>query len=92
MNSIFDPVNQGFIIAALMGFLVLLVASITVAAPDLLGEEQGYQLPILRLPVLGFLMRFIGIGEVPLLFLLGIYFGSQKATQTATDTDSKPDS
>ena len=73
MNGIFDPVNQGFIIAALMGFLVLLVASITVAAPDLLGEEQGYQLPILRLPVLGLLMRLIGIGEVPILFLLGIY-------------------
>jgi hypothetical protein len=73
MNGIFDPVNQGFIIAALMGFLVLLVASVTVAAPDLLGQEQGYQLPILRLPLLGFLLRLIGIGQVPVLFLLGIY-------------------
>jgi hypothetical protein len=73
MNGIFDPVNHGFIIAALMGFLVLLVASISVAAPDLLGEEHGRKLPMLRVPVVGWLMKFIGVGEVPILFLLGIY-------------------
>jgi hypothetical protein len=56
-----------------MGFLLLLVAIISVAAPDLLGKEQGRQLPLLRVPVVGWLMKLIGVGEVPLLFLLGIY-------------------
>ena len=73
MKDVFDPINHGFIIAALIGFLVLLVTSISLAAPDVLQQEQGNQLSVVRLPVIGVVMRLIGIGEVPVLFLLGIY-------------------
>lgn len=56
-----------------MGFLLLLIATITAVAPDLLGEEINRKLSILNTPVIGVIFSLFGIGKVPLFFLLGIY-------------------
>lgn len=73
MNYIFAQINHGFIIAILMGFLILLIAVISMAAPDLLGEQLGKKMTILQLPLIGFILSLMGVGDVPILFLLGIY-------------------
>ncbi|MBL1208371.1 hypothetical protein [Geminocystis sp. GBBB08] len=73
MNIIFDSVNYGFILAIIMGFLLLLIAIITAIAPDLLGEEINRKLSILNIPIIGVIFSLFGIGKLPLIFLLGIY-------------------
>ncbi|ACK66470.1 hypothetical protein PCC8801_2460 [Rippkaea orientalis PCC 8801] len=71
--SIFEPVNQGFIIMAIVGFLLIVLAALTVAAPDLIKADSAQRPPLLRIPLVGLLLALIGVGSVPLLFLLGIY-------------------
>jgi hypothetical protein len=71
--SPFDPINQGLIIIALVGLMLILVSVITRMAPDLIGEPENNQPFLLRLPVIGWFLSLLGVGEVPLLFLLGIY-------------------
>ncbi|BAQ59996.1 hypothetical protein GM3708_402 [Geminocystis sp. NIES-3708] len=56
-----------------MGFLLLLIATITALAPDLLGEEINRKLSILNIPLIGVIFSIFGIGKLPLFFLLGIY-------------------
>ena len=73
MSSPFDPINRGFIIIAIVGLMLLLMSVFTAAAPDLIEDEQQKRLPILRIPIIGFLLALLGVGEVPILFLLGIY-------------------
>lgn len=73
MASIFDPINQGFIIMALVGFLLIILAVFTGAAPDLIKAESAKRPPLLRIPFFGLLLALIGVGSMPILFLLGIY-------------------
>lgn len=73
MISLFDPVNRGLIIIALVGFMLLILSILTAAAPDLIADRENDRLPILRIPLVGLLLSLIGVGEVPIVFLLGIY-------------------
>ncbi|MDJ0510247.1 MAG: hypothetical protein QNJ64_13475 [Crocosphaera sp.] len=73
MNYLFAPVNQGLIIMAIVGLLLMLLAIVTGLAPDLMQGESGTVPPLLRIPILGFFLSFLGVGSVPLLFLLGVY-------------------
>ncbi|WP_041933167.1 hypothetical protein [Gloeothece verrucosa] len=73
MTSPFDPINRGFIIIAIVGLMLLMVAVLTGAAPDLIEDEGEKRLFILRIPLIGPLLALLGVGEVPILFLLGIY-------------------
>ncbi|WP_144439447.1 hypothetical protein [Geminocystis sp. NIES-3709] len=59
--------------AIIMGFLLLVVSTLTAVAPDLLGEQINKKLSILNIPIIGFILSIFGIGKVPLVFLLGIY-------------------
>lgn len=58
---------------ALVGLMLLMLAVLTAAAPDLIGDEKEQRLPILRIPLVGSVLSIFGVGEVPILFLLGIY-------------------
>jgi hypothetical protein len=73
MISLFDPVNQGLIIIAVVGFMLLILSVLTGAAPDLIADRENDRLPLLRIPLIGLLLSLIGVGEVPIVFLLGIY-------------------
>ncbi|MCU0536547.1 MAG: hypothetical protein MUD14_21880 [Hydrococcus sp. Prado102] len=73
MSSPFDPINRGLIIIALVGLTILILAVFTAAAPDLIEDEPQKRLPILRIPLIGSVLALFGVGEVPILFLLGIY-------------------
>lgn len=57
----------------LVGFLLILLAVMTGAAPDLIKREEAKDPPLLRIPLMGWLLALLGVGEVPILFLLGIY-------------------
>lgn len=73
MTPPFDPISRGFIIIALVGLMLLILAVFTAAAPDLIEDGRGKRLPILRIPILGLFLALLGVGEMPILFLLGIY-------------------
>lgn len=73
MASPFDPSNQGLVVMVMVGFMLLILAVLTAAAPDLIEDERGKKLPILRVPLVGIFLALLGVGEMPILFLLGIY-------------------
>ncbi|NJP21071.1 MAG: hypothetical protein HC763_21055, partial [Hydrococcus sp. CRU_1_1] len=73
MNSPFDPINRGFIIIALVGLTILILAVFTAAAPDWLEDERQNRLLVFSIPLVSPLLNFFGVGEVPILFWLGIY-------------------
>lgn len=58
---------------ALVGFLLILLAVVTGAAPDLIKGEESNAPPLVRIPVFGWLLALLGVGQVPILLLLGIY-------------------
>ncbi|MFM7384351.1 MAG: hypothetical protein ACKO1W_15060 [Microcystaceae cyanobacterium] len=72
-SELVAPPNRGFIIMTLVGFLLILLAVVTGAAPDLIKSEESKVPPLLRIPLIGWLLALLGVGEVPILFLLGIY-------------------
>ena len=71
--SLFASPNQGFIIMAIVGLLLMLLAIMTGLAPDLIKRESAPFPPLLRIPIVGFFLGSIGVGSVPILFLLGVY-------------------
>ncbi len=73
MTYLFDPANQGFIIMAIVGLFLMMLAIMTGLAPDLIKRESATFPPLLRIPILGLLLGCIGVGSVPILFLLGVY-------------------
>ncbi len=73
MSFLFDPRNRGFIIMAIVGLMLLFLAVITATAPGLIGDEKGRKQPTIRISLVGFFLSIFGVGEVPILFLLGIY-------------------
>jgi hypothetical protein len=72
-SELVAPPNRGFIIMTLVGLLLILLAVVTGVAPDLIKSEEAKAPPLLRIPVVGWLLALLGVGEVPILFLLGIY-------------------
>ncbi|MEA5535420.1 hypothetical protein [Crocosphaera sp. XPORK-15E] len=66
------PANQGLIIMAIIGLLLMILAILTGFAPDLM-EGESTTVPLLRIPVFGLLLALVGVGSAPILFLLGIY-------------------
>lgn len=68
---LFDSINHGLIIMVIVGFMLLVMAVFTALAPNV--KQQDKPLALLRLPLIGWILSFFGIGEVSLLFLLGIY-------------------
>ncbi|MDJ0598569.1 MAG: hypothetical protein QNJ37_06990 [Crocosphaera sp.] len=58
---------------AIVGLLLMILAIVTGLAPELMQGESATLPPLLRIPIVGLCLSWIGVGSVPVLFLLGVY-------------------
>ncbi len=73
LSYLLASANQGLIIMAIIGLLLMILAILTGFAPDLMQGESATVPPLLRIPLFGLLLALIGVGSAPILFLLGVY-------------------